>query len=487
MKPVIALVGHFNVGKSTLFNRLTHTFDALVSDIPGSTRDRKYGFMQLSGIEFIIVDTGGINDIKSGVESCITSQSLIAAKEADIILFIVDAITGLINDDQKIAKYLHSYKKLTFVVVNKINGLDINSTIFDFYSLGFNNICVIDAYNGYGISNLLKKIFSSWNNYSNYITNKIYVSSTDDKKINYLVKTKKSQLIDLPIKLAIVGRPNVGKSTLINSILGENRVIVHNTPGTTLDSIYMSIKYLDYNYILIDTAGVRKRSNINQTIEKNSILRTLKAIDYSNVVILMIDAHEDITQQDYYLLNFIIYKGRSLVIVINKWDSLSIKIRHEIKEKIKLRLRFVNFARVHFISALYNIGLEDLFKSINETYNYSTKYINTSLLTNIMHAAAKNCKPPLAQGRYSIKMKYAHIGSYNPITVVIHGNRIKYLPDNYKRYLATFFRKSMNIIGSLIYIQLKEGENPYIKNHNILTKQQQRKRKRTIKYVKNMH
>ncbi|WP_337250214.1 ribosome biogenesis GTPase Der [Candidatus Pantoea edessiphila] len=480
MEPIIALIGHFNVGKSTLFNRLTHTSKSLITNIPGSTRDRKYGSTKLEGIDFILIDTSGIDSSLFGIETYMLSQSLIAIKEADIVLFVVDATTGLINADQKIAKYLYKYNKLVFLVINKINGLDVNLSIIDFSCLGFKNIHTIDAYSGYGVTNLVRKISSLWKCNLNYIkaNYKQISKKVDNNIINKLceikenIHLKKEQTKEV-IKLAIIGRPNVGKSTLINCILGEVRLLVYDEPGTTRDSIYIPIKYLNKDYVLIDTAGIRKRKNINQVIEKFSIVQTLKAIDYSNVVILVINAQEDISHQDYYLINLIIKKGISLVVVINKWDNLSWEMRKKIKEKIKLKLNFINFVRIHFISALYNIGVNKIFKSINESYYCSKKHINTSSLTNILKSAIKNHKPPLIHGN-SIKMKYAHFGNYNPFTIIIHGNRLKYLPETYKRYLASFFRKSMNIMGSLIHIKLKESNNPYTSPTSIFNQNQKK-------------
>ncbi|WP_158674477.1 ribosome biogenesis GTPase Der [Candidatus Pantoea edessiphila] len=477
MEPTIALIGRCNVGKSTLFNRLTiHHNDALVSDIPGSTRDRNYGYAKLEGIKFTVIDTGGISSTNIctsvSMETCITSQSLKAIKEADIVLFVVDAITGMTSADKKIAKYLHKHKKFVVVVVNKINGLDINLSIIDFRYLGFENIHAIDSNSGYGFVFFVKYLASLWKDKNNQIkcfcnkSKKLLLSqSSTIVKNNHFVK-KANDLLKKPIKLAIIGRPNVGKSTLINSILGEDRVIVHDNPGTTLNSVYVSVKYSNNDYILIDTAGIRKQKNIKETIEKFSINDTLEAINYADVIILLFDSNEDISHQDCHLLSYVINKGKSLVIAMNKWDNLSWKTRKEIREKINLRLKFANFTNIHFISALYNIGIRKLFKSVNEVYRCSTKYVSSSLLTSIMNKAIINHKPPLIRGNM-IKMKYAHIVNYNPITILIHGNRLKYLPGTYLRYLITFFRNSMNISGSLIRIKLKEAKNPYKNNHTL--------------------
>lgn len=287
----------------------------------------------------------------------------------------------------------------------------------------------------------------------------------------------------LPIKLAIVGRPNVGKSTLTNRILGEDRVVVYDMPGTTRDSIYIPMQRDDREYILIDTAGVRKRGKITDTVEKFSVIKTLQAIEDANVVLLVIDAREGISDQDLSLLGFILNSGRSLVIVVNKWDGLTQEIKDEVKETLDYRLGFIDFARVHFISALHGSGVGNLFESVTEAYDCSTKRVNTSMLTRIMNMAAEDHQPPLVRGR-RVKLKYAHAGGYNPPIVVIHGNQVKDLPDSYKRYLMNYFRRSLNVMGTPIRIQFKEGDNPFAGKRNLLTPTQQRKRKRLLSHLK---
>jgi len=287
----------------------------------------------------------------------------------------------------------------------------------------------------------------------------------------------------LPIKLAIVGRPNVGKSTLTNRILGEDRVVVYDMPGTTRDSIYIPMERDGREYILIDTAGVRKRGKITDTVEKFSVIKTLQAIEDANVVLLVIDAREGISDQDLSLLGFILNSGRSLVIVVNKWDGLTQEIKDEVKETLDYRLGFIDFARVHFISALHGSGVGNLFESVTEAYDCSTKRVNTSMLTRIMNMAAEDHQPPLVRGR-RVKLKYAHAGGYNPPIVVIHGNQVKDLPDSYKRYLMNYFRRSLNVMGTPIRIQFKEGDNPFAGKRNLLTPTQQRKRKRLLAHLK---
>ena len=288
---------------------------------------------------------------------------------------------------------------------------------------------------------------------------------------------------DLPIKLAIVGRPNVGKSTLTNRILGEDRVVVYDMPGTTRDSIYIPMERDEREFILIDTAGVRKRGKITETVEKFSVIKTLQAIEDANVVLLVIDAREGISDQDLSLLGFILNSGRSLVIVVNKWDGLSNEVREQVKETLDYRLGFIDFARVHFISALHGSGVGNLFESVREAYDSSTRRVSTALLTRIMSMAAEDHQPPLVRGR-RVKLKYAHAGGYNPPIVVIHGNQVKDLPDSYKRYLMNYFRKSLDVMGTPIRIQFKEGENPFANKRNTLTPNQLRKRQRLIKHIK---
>ncbi|NUF27822.1 ribosome biogenesis GTPase Der [Gilliamella sp. ESL0254] len=486
MVPVVALVGRPNVGKSTLFNRLTRTRDALVADFPGLTRDRKYGRAEIKGHEYILIDTGGIDGSEDGVESFMAEQSLQAIEEADIVLFLVDARAGAMPADHAIAKHLRSRQKATFLVANKIDGIDADTAISDFYGLGLGEIHPIAASHGRGVSSLIETVLDPIFQFDDEQNSDF----DDDEQSNDLSECyddsdldDTESLINQPIKVAIVGRPNVGKSTLTNRILGEERVVVYDMPGTTRDSIYIPMTRDEREYILIDTAGVRKRGKVTETVEKFSVIKTLQAIEDANVVILVIDAREGISDQDLSLLGFIINSGRSLVIAVNKWDGLSQDIKEQVKTTLDDRLDFIDFARVHFISALHGSGVGNLFDSIQEAYDCATRRVNTALLTKIMQMAQDDHQPPLVRGR-RVKLKYAHAGGYNPPIVVIHGNQVEDLPDSYKRYLMNYFRRSLKIMGSPIRIQFKEGANPFEGRKNNLTASQQRKRRRLMKHVR---
>ncbi len=487
MVPVVALVGRPNVGKSTLFNRLTRTRDALVADFPGLTRDRKYGRAEIEGREFICIDTGGIDGTEDGVETRMAEQSLLAIEEADVVLFMVDARSGLMPADEAIAKHLRSREKTTFLVANKTDGLDPDQAVVDFYALGLGEIYPIAASHGRGVLSLLEHVLLPW-------MEDLAPQEEVDEDAEYWAQFEAEENGEeeeeddfdpqsLPIKLAIVGRPNVGKSTLTNRILGEERVVVYDMPGTTRDSIYIPMERDGREYVLIDTAGVRKRGKITDAVEKFSVIKTLQAIEDANVVMLVIDAREGISDQDLSLLGFILNSGRSLVIVVNKWDGLSQEVKEQVKETLDFRLGFIDFARVHFISALHGSGVGNLFESVREAYDSSTRRVGTSMLTRIMTMAVEDHQPPLVRGR-RVKLKYAHAGGYNPPIVVIHGNQVKDLPDSYKRYLMNYFRKSLDVMGSPIRIQFKEGENPYANKRNTLTPTQMRKRKRLMKHIK---
>ncbi|KAA3075838.1 ribosome biogenesis GTPase Der, partial [Alistipes onderdonkii] len=386
-----------------------------------------------------------------------------------------------------IAKHLRSREKPTFLVANKTDRLDPDQAVVDFYSLGLGEIYPIAASHGRGVLSLLEHVLLPW-------MEDLAPQEEVDEDAEYWAQFEAEENGEeeeeddfdpqsLPIKLAIVGRPNVGKSTLTNRILGEERVVVYDMPGTTRDSIYIPMERDGREYVLIDTAGVRKRGKITDAVEKFSVIKTLQAIEDANVVMLVIDAREGISDQDLSLLGFILNSGRSLVIVVNKWDGLSQEVKEQVKETLDFRLGFIDFARVHFISALHGSGVGNLFESVREAYDSSTRRVGTSMLTRIMTMAVEDHQPPLVRGR-RVKLKYAHAGGYNPPIVVIHGNQVKDLPDSYKRYLMNYFRKSLDVMGSPIRIQFKEGENPYANKRNTLTPTQMRKRKRLMKHIK---
>lgn len=477
MLPVIALVGRPNVGKSTLFNRLTRTRDALVADFPGLTRDRKYGQADYDGYEFIVVDTGGIDGSEQGIETEMAEQSLLAIEEADIVLFLVDARAGMTAADQAIANHLRKQQKKCFVVANKVDGIDADSYCAEFYQLSLGDVHHIAAAHGRGITQLLETTLQPV--IAELSGEAEELEESDDELVDLYSEDVEGEdnqqaFADKPVKLAIIGRPNVGKSTLTNRILGEERVIVYDMPGTTRDSIYIPMTRNDKEYILIDTAGVRKRKKVSDVVEKFSVIKTLKAIEDANVVLLVVDAREGISDQDLSLLGFALNAGRSLVVAVNKWDGLDDYVKERIKSELDRRLGFIDFARLHFISALHGTGVGHLFESVDEAYESATKRISTAMLRRIMDMAQADHQPPLVRGR-RVKLKYAHAGGYNPPRIVIHGNQVHDLPDSYKRYLMNYYRKALGIMGTPIKIEFREGDNPYAGRTNKVTLSQKRK------------
>jgi GTP-binding protein len=471
MLPVVALVGRPNVGKSTLFNRLTRTRDALVADFPGLTRDRKYGQAKYESLQFIVVDTGGISGNEQGIDVAMAEQSLLAIVEADVVLFLVDARSGMTAADQAIANHLRKQDKPVYVVANKVDGIDGDSESADFYALGLGNVSQIAAAHGRGVSQLLELALKPLETEFP----EMVVPEVEENQEELDAEAQLEKLQNLPIKLALVGKPNVGKSTLTNRILGEDRVVVFDEPGTTRDSIFIPMERDGREYILIDTAGVRRRKNISEAVEKFSIVKTLQAIEQANVVLLVVDAQEGLTDQDLSLLGFVLNAGRSLVVAVNKWDGLGKDIKEEIKRELDRRLGFIDFARIHFISALHGTGVGHLFESVQEAYTSATQRINTAMLTRIMDMAQDDHQPPMVRGR-RVKMKYAHAGGYNPPLIVVHGNQVKDLPDSYKRYLINYFRKSLKIMGTPIKVEFREGANPFENKQDFMTDSQRRKR-----------
>ncbi len=369
MIPVVALVGRPNVGKSTLFNRLTRTRDALVADYPGLTRDRKYGRAHLSGYEFIVVDTGGIDGTEEGIETHMAEQSMAAIEEADVVLFLTDARAGLTAADQAISEHLRRREKTTFVVANKVDGIDADSACAEFWALGLGEVYQMAAAQGRGVTNMIEYALAP---YAEALgLNRDGDDEEEKEEREYTeeeAEAEQTRLQDLPIKLAVIGKPNVGKSTLTNRILGEERVVVYDAPGTTRDSIYIPMERDGREYVLIDTAGVRRRSKVNETVEKFSVIKTLKAVEDCNVVLLIVDAREGIAEQDLGLLGFALNVGRALVIAVNKWDGIDQDIKDRVKSELDRRLGFIDFARIHFISALHGTGVGHLFESVQEAY-----------------------------------------------------------------------------------------------------------------------
>ncbi|GAL36081.1 GTP-binding protein EngA [Vibrio maritimus] len=490
MLPVVALVGRPNVGKSTLFNRLTRTRDALVADFPGLTRDRKYGQAQLGENEFIVIDTGGIDGTEEGVETKMAEQSLAAIEEADVVLFLVDGRAGLTVADEAIANHLRKIEKPAFLVVNKVDGIDADAASAEFWQLGVENMYHIAAAHGRGVTALLDRaldpFFEHLSETEGEIEDLTMFEDAEDEKIDYTEEEAEAEykrLQDQPIKLAIIGRPNVGKSTLTNRILGEERVVVYDMPGTTRDSIYIPMERDGREYVLIDTAGVRRRKRINETVEKFSVVQTLKAIEDANVVLVVIDARENISDQDLSLLGFALNAGRSIVLAVNKWDGLDTDVKEQVKKELDRRLGFVDFARIHFISALHGTGVGHLFESVQEAYKSATTRVGTSVLTRIMKMATEDHQPPMVRGR-RVKLKYAHAGGYNPPIVVVHGNLVNELPDSYKRYLMNYYRRSLEIMGTPIRINFQSSDNPFEGKTSKMTLSQERKRKRLMTMMK---
>lgn len=459
MVPVIALVGRPNVGKSTLFNRLTKTQDALVADFPGLTRDRQYGHALYEEKPYIVVDTGGIGVDDIAVDSLMSKQSAIALNEADAVLFIVDGRSGLTGIDEQIANNLRKLNKKIYLVVNKTEGLEDEIVCADFQSLGFSDILSISASHGSGISTLLDNILSTFD------------------------LENKEQLTEEVIKIAFAGRPNVGKSTLINRILGEERVVVYDMPGTTRDSIAIPFEREGQRYVLIDTAGVRRRAKVNEKIEKFSIIKTLQAIKESHVCLQLLDANEGITDQDMNLLGFIIEAGKALVIAVNKWDGLDEEHKERVKEELSRRLHFANFAKIRFISALHGSGVGGLFKDINQAYESGTQSFSTSRLTRLLEDISSKHTPPCISGR-RIKLRYAHLGGHNPPIIIIHGNQLDSLPESYKRYLNNEFSKQLELVGTPLKIEFKHSSNPFAHKKNKLSQRQVNKKRRLMKRVK---
>lgn len=437
MLPVVAIVGRPNVGKSTLFNRLTHTRAALISAYPGTTRDRQYGEVNLQDRRFIIVDTGGITE-EGEIGKLITHQALQAIEDADKVVFVIDGREGLTPDDKMIAETLRKSGKQVILAVNKTEGMDAAVSLADAYELGIPSPVAISAAHGTGVALLIENLFPQ-------------------------VPTQETTSTgETGIKLAIVGRPNVGKSTLTNRMLGEERVIAHETPGTTRDSIYIPLERFDKKYTLIDTAGVRKRGKVVEVPEKFSVVKTLQAIENAHVVLYVIDARIGVAEQDLKLLGFVLECGKALVIAVNKWDGMTEDARDHAKATIDRHLDFVHFARVHFISALHGSGVGNLFDSIDEAYTSATKKLSTPLLTKLLQQAQIAHSPPLVQGR-RVKMRYAHPGGHNPPRIIIHGNQLNQLPTSYTRFLANYFQTKLELYGTPVFIEFKTNKNPYSK------------------------
>ncbi|MFP5392270.1 MAG: ribosome biogenesis GTPase Der [Gammaproteobacteria bacterium] len=442
MKPVIALVGRPNVGKSTLFNRLTRSRDALVADLPGLTRDRHYGEGRVGERPFLVVDTGGFEPVaKEGILHQMALQTKQAVAEADVVIFIVDGRQGLTPHDKTITDFLRKTGRKVMLVVNKAEGMKYTSVVADFYELGLGDPYVISAAHGDGVNDLVQE-------------------ALDQAFAQRPADEEELAPPEHGIKIAIVGRPNVGKSTLVNTLIGEERVIAFDMPGTTRDSIEIPFERDGRNYTLIDTAGIRRRGKVFEAIEKFSVVKTLQSISEANVVILLLDAQQDISEQDAHIAGFILESGRALVVAVNKWDGLESHQRDEIKIDLDRKLDFLSFAKTHFISALKGTGIVQLMKSVDSAYAAATADLSTPRLTRALIEAVEK-QEPKRKGSVRPKMRYAHQGGQNPPIIVIHGNSLDAISEPYKRYLEKHFRDTFNLVGTPLRIELRVGKNPF--------------------------
>ena len=462
MTPVIAIVGCPNVGKSTLFNRLTRSRSALVANEPGLTRDRQYGHALVQGSGFLMIDTGGIAgsiEDPDQILGSVSEQTMQAVTEADALLWLVDGRSGLTAGDMDLAAIMRTAAKPVFLVVNKIDGNMPDSAVAEFHSIGgFTPPIPISAEAGDGINNLLDALATAF-------------------------PDRAAAPTETPgtVRISIVGRPNVGKSTLINRITGENRVLTSALPGTTRDSITVALQRRQKEYLLTDTAGIRRRGKVTDKIEKFSIIKSLKAIEMCHVVILVLDARDVISDQDQTLLGMISQSGKSLIIAVNKWDGLDHQQKQTIQRQLERKTGFIDYACIHHISALHGTGVGKLFNSIDKITRSWQQNFSSSTITGMLHEALAANPPPLVRGR-RIKLKYAHLGGYDPVRIIIHGNQTQDTPANYQRYLANHFRKRMKLTGTPVFIEFKHGDNPYKSLRNTLSKRQIRKRRRLIKH-----
>ncbi|MDZ7683881.1 MAG: ribosome biogenesis GTPase Der [Gammaproteobacteria bacterium] len=465
MVPVIAIVGRPNVGKSTLFNRLTRTRDAIVAEYAGLTRDRQYGRGVLGDFDYIVVDTGGLTGDEDGIDGPMAEQARHAIGEADLCLMLVDARAGRTPGDEAIAETLRRGKTPTIVVANKVDGSNPDSVSGEFAQLGLGAPAPISASHGNGVAQLVNEVIGGHD--------AILLASAEPE----------AEPADAGIKIAIVGRPNVGKSTLVNRILGEERVVVFDEAGTTRDSIFVPFERDGRFYTLIDTAGVRRRGRVNETVEKFSVIKTLDAINTANVVVLPIDARQGLVEQDLHLLGHVVDSGRALVIAVNKWDGTEADQKDIVRREIERRLRFVDYAQVHYISALHGSGVGNLFESIHTAYEAATRELKTNKLNDILAAAVQEHQPPMVRG-HRIKLRYVHLGGRNPPTLVIHGNQTESVPDSYRRFLEHRFRDALGLAGTPIRLELRTSDNPYKGRKNELTERQRARKRRLMAHTK---
>jgi GTP-binding protein len=462
MLPVIALVGRPNVGKSTVFNVLTRTRDALVADVPGVTRDRQYGFGSTERYRFIVIDTGGLIESPKGIEQPMAVQTQRAIEEADHVVFVVDSREGLTTADRFVAEVIRRSGKPAVIAVNKSEGREDEVAVTEFHALGFGEPRALSAAHRQGIEELVDAV---------------------------LAGTEPAGPEDQPapeardVRVCVIGRPNVGKSTLINRLIGEDRLIAFDEPGTTRDTIFVPFERDGRRYTLIDTAGVRRRARVEDGVEKFSVIKTLQAIEEANVVVGVLDAQDTVAEQDATLLGIVADRGRAMVIAVNKWDHVSPEQRAEIREQLAQRLRFLDFAPVHFISALHGSGVGELMQSVEAAYEAAMRTLPTPELTRALEAAIKQHQPPLVRGR-RIKLRYAHQGGRNPPVIVIHGTQAERTPEDYRRFLGNSFRQAFDLRGTPVKVEFRSETNPFAGRRNPLTPRQVKSRKRLMRHVR---
>jgi GTP-binding protein len=460
--PVVAIVGRPNVGKSTLFNALTRTRDALVADVPGVTRDRQYGISRVGRSPCLLVDTGGLVSNAEGIEYLTAKQVHQAIDESELVLFIVSARDGLTAEDEEIASLLRRAAKPVLMVANKIDGMEIDTALADFASLGMGDLLPVTATHRRGLDDMMKAVDSA------------LPERTEEEEI--------AQDSDR-LRLAIIGRPNVGKSTLVNRLLGEERVMAFDQPGTTRDTISINLERDGQEYELIDTAGVRRRSRISEAVEKFSTIKALQAIERAHVVVLMLDAREGLTDQDTTLLGHVLEQGRAMVIALNKWDGLDPDHRKQVKKELDRRLQYVTWAQRVSLSALHGSGIQELMRAVKQAWRSALTDFSTPELTRVLKQVFEAHQPPMKLGR-TAKLRYAHSGGKLPPRIVIHGSRTDTVPDSYRRYLASKFISHFKLKGTPLVILFRDSDNPYKDRKNKLTKRQQDKRRRLKKFTR---
>ena len=463
MSSTIALVGRPNVGKSTLFNALTRTRDALVADLPGLTRDRRYGYVRIQGRDVVAADTGGLVDDGEPISRLVSDQAALAVEESDVVVLVLDARTGLTGADQRIADRLRRTGKPVLLAANKVDGLDETVAAVEFHALGLGEPIPIAALHRRGIGRLTAALAPMLPS----------VSSRDE--------APPGARRDDGIRVCIIGRPNTGKSTLVNRFVGDTRVLAHDMPGTTRDSVEVPFGHGGRRYVLIDTAGIRRRSRVSESVEKFSIGKSLEAIADSDVAIVLLDAGTGLSDQDASLLGLVLDGGRAPVIAINKWDRAVGEARAALRADARRRFAFAPFCPVCRISALHGAGLGELMRRVDACHRSAFAKLAASGLTYELESAVAHLPPPLVRGR-RIKLRYAHQGGSNPPLIVVHGNRTELVPASYRRYLAGRFRSAFALVGTPLRIEFRTGENPFKGRRNTLTPRQRRRRERLLRY-----